>query len=78
MKMEYKWIKPEDADIPFGEVCVAIRKDFAFPFFVYKNSVNFTFFPVAPDGIDEDAQPDYVLELPPVPMGIGRLKDEAD
>lgn len=76
--MESKWVKPEEADVPFGEICVAIRKGFAFPFFVYKNSVNFTFFPGMPDGLDEDAQPDYVLQLPPIPIGIGIIKDEAD
>ena len=76
--MESKWIKAEEADVPMGEVCVAIYKGFAFPIFAFRNSVNFTPFPGLPKGWDESIQPEFVLQMPPLPVGMGMLRDETD
>ena len=72
--MESKWIKPEEADVPGGEICVALYKGFQFPYFVYKNLSHNVYHPFPPlDSHDFDMQPDYILQLPPIPV-----KDEAD
>lgn len=71
METEYKWIKPEEADVPGGEVCVALYKGFQLPCFVFKNFSHNVYHPIGAH--DFDMQPDYILQLPPIPV-----KDEAD
>ena len=66
--MKYKWINPKDADIPGGEVCLALYKEMSLPFLVYKNFSYNIYHPLPPSGKhDLERQPDYVLQIPPIP-----------